>query len=135
LVMRGDSCTGKTQRAVALFGWQCTLRCNCQGVGEDLPSLRSFDEETHRAILFDEIDVQQVLKNRLLFQSPEVPYSLGQSRCGQHEYQVNVHAVAMILCTNVFDFSAGSSLSVADAQWLTANCMVAELPVDQKWYT
>ena len=135
LLLRGASRTGKTQKALSLFGYQCTLVVNCQGLGTHLPCLRSYDRAKHRAIVFDEIDESQVLANKLVFQAGPWPVHLSQSVCNQHSYSKWFYGCAMILCSNTFRMSAQDGLDdVAAIDWLQSNIVDAKLPEGRAWY-
>lgn len=136
LLLRGESRSGKTQRALSLFGSDCTLSVNCQGIAPALPCIKQFDRKKHAAILWDEIEETQVLNNKLVFQSGLQVVTLGQSACNAFAYDVMLHAVPMILCSNTFNFaySKGKPLQEEDAQWLRENVIEVELPKGVKWY-
>lgn len=136
LVMKGPSRTGKTQKALSLFGPSRTLSVNCQGISPHIPSIKAFDGTVYRAIFFDEIDERQVLNNKLVFQSPNVPVTLGQSACNAFSYQKYLFGVPLILCSNVFSFtgSGGKKLGDEDEQWLRHNLFFVELPEGVNWF-
>lgn len=134
LLLCGPTRTGKTQRAVALFGRARTLVVNCQGCGNYLPSLKAFRRTEHVAVVFDEISPGQVLANKVLFQSGPEAVTLGQSACNQHAYQFFGHGVAMIFCSNHFDPDS-EDLTVEDRGWLLENIVNASLPLNSTWYT
>ena len=134
LVLLGGTLQGKTSKGMSLFGSKKTLKLACgpcpHGV---LPSLGSLDRNTTKAILFDEIRVDQVLTFRELFQANQYWQQLGTSPCNPYAYTVWVYHIAMILCTNEFDLE-DESLSEADRQWLTGNTIMVQLPEKDKWY-
>lgn len=136
LLLRGESRSGKTQRALSLFGSERTLSVNCQGVSPGLPSIRSFTPSRYEAILWDECTEQQVLHNKLCFQSGLQIVTLGQSACNAFAYDVLLHAVPMLLCSNTFSMthSGGEPLPDEDAQWLRENVIEVRLEPGQKWY-
>lgn len=136
LLLRGTSRSGKTAKACSLFGPMFTLVANCQGMSPDLPSIADFSRSTHHAIVWDEIDHWQILNNKKAFQAGVDPVTLGQSKCNAHAYRRWLHAVPMILCSNVFAWpeDADCDLSTEDADWLVKNIIVAPLPASQKWY-
>jgi len=135
LLLRGASRCGKTQKAISLFGVDSTLVVNCQGLGNSLPSLQEYDRMRHAAILFDEINEQQVLCNKVVLQAGPVPVALSQSACNQHRYERWLYQVACILCANEFKMSVQEGLeSEEQADWLQSNLMVAELPPGERWY-
>ena len=134
LVLLGGTLQGKTSKGMSLFGSKKTLKLACgpcpHGV---LPSLGSLDRNTTKAILFDEIRVDQVLTFRELFQANQYWQQLGTSPCNPYAYTVWVYHIAMILCTNEFDLE-DESLSEADRQWLTGNAIIVQIPEKDKWY-
>lgn len=136
LLLRGESRSGKSQRALQLFGSDATLAVNCQGVSPGLPSIRSFNRSKHAAILWDEIDEQQVLQNKLCFQSGMQIVTLGQSACNAFAYEVLLHAVPMILCSNTFCMQVrnGKPLPEEDVQWLAENVIEVRLGPGEKWF-
>lgn len=136
LLLRGESRAGKTQRALSLFGSECTLSVNCQGVSPGLPCIKTFTKSRYAAILWDEIDEQQVLQNKLCFQSGLQVVTLGQSACNAFAYDVLLHAVPMLLCSNTFSMttSRGKDLPPEDAQWLAMNIIEVRLAEGEKWY-
>ena len=135
LLLRGASRTGKTQKALSFFGYQRTLVVNCQGLGTNLPCLRSYDRSKHRAIVFDEIDEGQVLANKLVFQAGPWLVKLSQSVCNQHSYSKWFYGCAMILCSNTFRMSSVDGLhDVAAIDWLQTNIVDAQLPDGCTWF-
>lgn len=136
LLLRGESRSGKTQRALSLFGSDSTLAVNCQGVSPGLPCIKAFQRHRHAAILWDEVDEQQVLQNKLCFQSGLQIVTLGQSACNAFAYDVMLHAVPMLLCSNTFSMttSGGKPLPKEDVQWLAENVIEVKLAPGEKWY-
>jgi len=138
LLLRGESCTGKTAYGLSLFGWHSTLVVNCQGCSPDLPSIEAFDNQVHSAILWDEIDEQQVLNNKMVFQAPAEPVTLGQSKWNQFGDVKLLHGVAMILCSNTFDYPRGDStcskLNAMDRNWITSNIYEVRLGEGEVWW-
>lgn len=136
LLLRGSSCSGKTQKARSLFGSTASLLLNCQGMSPDLPSIEGFNRSQHQAIVWDEIDHKQVLGNKVAFQSGVDPVTLGQSKCNQHAYRRWLHGTPMILCSNVFQWpeDEGHTLSKADADWILANVIMVPVPKGKAWY-
>ena len=135
LLLRGASQAGKTQKAFSLFGYSRTLVVNCQGLGTALPSLREYMRADYNCIIFDEIDEQQVLANKLVFQCGPWPVELSQSVCNQHSYRRWFYNCAMILCSNTFRMTQEEGLEcLAAIDWLQANIKDARLPDGQRWY-
>ena len=135
LVLRGPTQLGKTSYAESIFGEAATLTVQCQGLGNDLPSLREFCRDTHKCIVFDEVDVQQILGNKALFQAGKNVLELSQSKCGGFRYSVWPYQTALICCSNNFPVSEKEGLKdVADINWIKGNTTVVELAADQTWF-
>ena len=136
LLLRGPTRSGKSRKGASLWGENRTLVVNCQGMSPALPSIKLFDSSTHEAILWDEISEQQVLHNKLVFQSGTDDVVLGQSACNAWAYSKNLFRVPMILCSNTFSFTASGSkpLPAEDVDWLTHNVIDAKLENDQPWF-
>lgn len=136
LLLQGQSQSGKTRKAISLFGHARTLIVNCQGLKEHLPSLRDFDSERHSCILFDEVSSRQVLANKMVFQGGVDPVTLSQSACNAHSYDVWLHGVPMVLCSNDFQMEdrLGQPMSEDELDWLCANIVDASLPSGVTWF-
>ena len=134
LLLRCVSQSGKSQKGTSLFGYAHTLTVNCQGLGDNLPSLRAFIKGEHLCILFDEITERQVLANKLLFQAGPWRITLGQSACNQHAYTKHFYGVALICCSNTFKMPPDRDLSAEDADWLKKNIITASPPEGEKWH-
>ena len=134
LLLRGKSRSGKSQKALSLFGYTRTLLVNCQGLESALPSLRAYDRVKHDAIVFDEVDERQILANKLVFQCGPWPVELSQSVCSQHCYTRWFHGCAMILCSNTFRMTQQEGLGAEAEDWLTSNVIDARLGADEVWY-
>ena len=135
LLLRGKTRSGKSQKGLSLFGYKRTLVVNCQGLGSSLPSLRGYCHTSVDAIVFDEIDEQQVLANKMVFQCGPWPVELSQSVCGQHAYKRWFYGCAMILCSNTFRMRRKDGLkSKASEDWLVGNIIDARLADGEVWY-
>ena len=86
-----------------------------------------------KAILFDEIRLDQELTIWELFQANQYPQHLGTSACNMYAYSVWVYHIAMILCENKFDVE-DPKLSEGDRSWLKKNAIVVEIPSEDTWY-
>ena len=93
LLLRGESRAGKTAFAVNIFGYERSLVVNCQGCSPDLPSVEDLDRDYHVAIVWDEIEEQQVLNNKQVFKAPAHIVTLGQSKCNQFAYSKLLHGI------------------------------------------
>lgn len=134
LLLRGKSKSGKSQKALSLFGYKKTLLVNCQGLDTGLPSLRPFLHAHHQAIVFDEISEQQVLHNKMVFQCGPWPVQLSQSVCNQHAYERWFYGCALILCSNKFAMSKAEGLDEEEEDWLRSNVVDCWLPAGEAWY-
>ena len=133
LVLLGATQEGKSMKAISLFKNKHTLKVSCQGLPYGvLPGLGAFDRAVHKAIVWDEIRMDQVLRNREIFQSNQFTQTLQQSVCNQHAFDVWLYHTAQILCTN--NFNVEGVANPADKEWLTKNMWVVKLGPDQKWY-
>ena len=131
----GGSQTGKSCKALSLYGPDATLKVSCQGLPKGvIPSLARFDRRTHKCICWDEVRADQVLGNKEVFQSGPWIVSLGQSVCNQHAYDVWLYHVAHVLCSNFFQMTVEQGASEEDAEWLDKNIYVATLPKGERWY-
>ena len=134
LVLVGATQQGKTAKGMSLRGWARMLKVSCANCGEGvLPSLAGFNWHQHDAILIDEARIDQVLKNRELFQSNEHLQTLGQSICNPFAYSVYVYHKAMTSCCNNFDVE-DEKFSEPDREWLVENTIMVELPKKERWY-
>jgi hypothetical protein len=137
LLMTGGTQTGKSWKALSLWGVGRTLKVNCQGLApHTLPSIAEFDRSKHCAILFDEIRTDQVLGNKEVFQAGAFTVSLAQSNCNVFCYQLWLYQVAFILCSNAFPMSNadGAKLTDEEGDWLRSNIDDVHLPSGQKWF-
>ena len=108
LLLRGRSRAGKTVFARKLFGDSATIVVNCQGLQHNVPSLRHFERNKHKAIVFDEVTHEQILMNKALFQAGVDAVELSQSNCGGFRYSIWPYQVAMICCSNWFPLTKTS---------------------------
>lgn len=100
LIYDGMSHTGKSERAIAWWGWNLTRVCNCHKVTS--PNLRNWLNGKEKAIVFEECDWRLVAENKLLFQATTRPVTLSQSQCNESAYDVWVHGTPMICTSNDF---------------------------------
>lgn len=136
LLFIGASCSGKTRKAISLYGHANTLVVNCQGLGSNLPSLRAFRRSEHLCIVFDEISSAQVLANKMVFQAGVDELTLAQSQCNAHAYTVWLYGVPMVLCSNDFQLQSTPKAKMADEDvaYLAKNIINASLPPGELWY-
>ena len=119
LVLDGPSRTGKTQFAKSLRGAQRTLEVNCASARCE-PDLRRFVYGVHEAILFDECHVSMVLCCKKLFQAPPAMVQLASSATNCFSYQICVHRVLLIVCSNGWQRELQDQVP-EDREWLEAN--------------
>ena len=136
LLLVGSTSSGKSRKACSIYGHTSTLVVNCQGLGSNLPSLRSFRRSDHRCIVFDEVCSAQVLANKLVFQAGTDELTLSQSVCNVAAYQVWLFGVPMILCSNHFQMKSqqGAPMAPEDEEYLAKNILDGSLPPGEKWF-
>lgn len=137
LLLQGRTQSGKTRKAISIFGHARTLVVNCQGLGVHLPSLKEYSAVKHSCIVFDEVSSQQVLANKLVFQAGVDAVTLGQSACNAHAYQLWLFGVPMILCSNDFQMRSRekSVMSAEDEEYLASNVIDGSLKPGEVWYS
>lgn len=121
LVLEGESGLGKTLFAVGLAGPDRTLQINCAATRSE-PDLRDFVPGRHRAIVFDEARPSMVICQKRLFQAPTAPVQMANSTTNCFGYQVSVHGVLLIVCSNSWTAEL-LQLAVDEQQWLRANAV------------
>ncbi|CAE7545655.1 unnamed protein product [Symbiodinium sp. CCMP2592] len=92
LVLDGPTKLGKTTSSLA--GPEHTLELNCASSME--PNLRDFNNDVHRAIVFDEASCAMVLRHKKLFQGGVQPLELASSNTNCYSYKVWVYGTMMI---------------------------------------
>ena len=96
----------------------------CQGLEDNLPSLRHLERSEHKCIVFDEIHHSAVLNNKALFQAGKNILELAQSKCGGFRYSVFPYQIALICCSNRFATTKAEGLeSDEDEDWIKKNCV------------
>ena len=66
----GSSQSGKSCKALSLYGPDATLKVSCQGLPPGvIPSIVRFNKQVHKCICWDEIRADRVLGNKEVFQS------------------------------------------------------------------
>ena len=124
LVLTGPSQTGKTQFALSLGTESTAMQLNMATAPE--ADLRKFDHRIHRVLVFDEISPAQVLKQKLMFQAPLNVVTLGSSNTNCYAYEVWLHNVKMVLCSNKWREQV-AVLDAADQEWLASNSVVIDV--------
>lgn len=127
LVYNGPTRLGKTERAAHWFGSTETLVLNCQGV--TTPCLREMHTGAWRAVVYDESDWRLPASQRALLQSAPRPITLGQSNCNEAVYNVVMHGVPQIICSNEFWKGCGAE-DMEARLWIQGNAWI--LNIDQK---
>jgi len=122
LVLVGDSCLGKTQYAMHLYGTTVTYYANCQNASE--PNLSKFVRGEHKAIVLDEVTPEMVVKNKAMFQCNAEGVNLQESRCQQFSLWRFLYAVPLIVCTNSWEIM---KMPHEDSSWLQANSVLLRL--------
>lgn len=135
LAVVGSSEAGKTSYGMSILGAERSLKVGCGSCPTGvLPSLSQFDRTKHKAIVFDECTVQQILTNREFFQSSQYPQTMSQSVCNQHSYEIWVYMTAMIVCCNDLATTVDQGLSESEADWMQTNVTLVRLPHGEKWF-
>ena len=122
LVLVGESCTGKTQFAMALFGRETTYYINVQSADE--PNLKDFVRHEHTAILMDEASPKFVVRHKALFQANVEGVQLQESKCQQYSTWRFLYGTPIIICTNRFNIL---EVSPEDRLWLQSNMMLLNI--------
>ena len=124
LVLTGPSRTGKTRYACSLAPEGQVLELNMATAPE--ADLRGFDPTVHTLVVMDEISPSQALRQKKLYQSPPCPIQVGSSATNCHSYEVWVHQVRFVLCSNKWrEELAGHEPE--DRKWLEANTVVIDV--------
>ena len=136
LLLVGRSQTGKTSKALSLFGHAHALLVSCHGLGTALPSLSEFSRSTHRCIVFDEVSSAQVLANKLVFQAGADPLSVARHPCRSLSDSVCLYGVPMVLCSNVFLLrgTVAAPMAVEDEEYIAQNIINCTLAPDELWF-
>ncbi|CAE7567937.1 unnamed protein product, partial [Symbiodinium sp. CCMP2592] len=98
LVLDGPTKLGKTTSSLA--GPEHTLELNCASSME--PNLRDFNNDVHRAIVFDEASCAMVLRHKKLFQGGVQPLELASSNTNCYSYKGWVYGTMMIVTSNTW---------------------------------
>jgi hypothetical protein len=135
LLLVGGTQQGKTSKALSIFGGTVSLKVNCQGLPVGvIPSIRDFDRDQHKCIVWDECRYDQVLGNKEVMMSPANPIVLQQSQCNQHSFTKWLYMTAHILCSNHFPTTVAEGLSADQADWLSGNLFIAQQPPGVAWF-
>ena len=118
LVLDGPSRMGKTAFACSLVGRGESLEVNCAGVAD--PPLRAFSRSKHQLILFDEAGTHMVLKNRRLFQAPNIAVTVGSSPTNALAYDLYLNDTLLVVASNNWEKEL-AALPPRERAWLEAN--------------
>ena len=125
LVLEGPSGVGKTEYCRAMFGPRCMLELNAAGL-EKPPSLRGFQWEQHKLVLFDEASVKMVLGSRKLFQAPACWVDLGHSPTGRDVYRVFMADAVIVVASNKWSHEV-HGLNGSDREWIQSNQVLVNI--------
>ena len=134
LLLRGDTRSGKTQKACSLYGLTRTLVVNAEGLGKNLPPLSHLDRSETDCVVLHEGSHLQVLHNKLFFQAGAHPVKLWQSPCNQCSHSCFIYKFPMIITSSFFPMSVEEGVSQEEADWLQANIIDVPVPVGGKWW-
>ena len=119
LVLRGVSRSGKSTLAKslgALFGFKPPFIQTVQSA--TAPDLKSFSEEQHGYIVFDNVNHQDfVLTQRALFQANNDIHTLADSRTGIYAYSVWLWRTPIVVTVDM------SAKWDPQELWIQANCL------------
>ena len=73
----------------------------------------------YKAVLFDEADWRLIASNKKLFQASVAPVQLGQSNCNRDAYEIFVHNMPIMICSNAFWKDCDD---VEITEWIRQNC-------------
>ena len=137
LLLLGDTRAGKTARASDNQPLRETMLVNCQGLeGGALPDISRAHVEGKTTVIWEEITVQQVIRNKRVFQSAPNITQLGDSACHVATYHVLPAKLRHILCTNDFPMTQQEckELTPANEEYLQKNFFVPLLPDGVVWW-
>ena len=125
LVLAGPSRLGKTvfARSLVPAGLE-VLEVNCAAGKE--PDVRAYRLKRHGLILFDEIEANQVVAQRKMFQACAAPVQLGCSATNCHSYEVFLWQKRLVLASNNWHTSV-EALASDDREWIHANAMILDV--------
>ena len=129
LIYNGPTRLGKTERAAHWFGGSETMVLNCQNV--TTPCLRDMQTGAYRAVVYDEGDWRLPASQRALFQSAARPVTLGQSQCNESAYNVVMHGVPQIICSNDFWKGCGPE-DMESRLWIEGNSFFVDI-LEKTW--
>ena len=133
LALVGEAMLGKTFKCVSFFGNSNTARVHCAGCPPGMLPAVDLDGR-HAAVLWDDIRVDQLLHNRVVFASgrPSLPVSEVFASHGNH--QVEQPPLAMMLCCNFLPMTVSERLSAEEALWMHHNVWKVTLDAGTRWW-
>ena len=121
LVLEGPSRVGKSAFARALCPPGKSVYEVNAAAGTDL-DFRGFLYGRDGLVLVDEVVPAQVVKERKLFQASPSVVQLGCSATNMHSYNVFLHGVRIVLCSNEWSSSL-RDVTAESRDWLAKNCV------------
>ena len=120
LVLDGDSGLGKTVCAQTLAtSTEHFLEVNCATCAE--PPLRDYNCNQHEVVFFDEVKPQMVIKQKRLYQAPNVFITLGCSPTNKDTYKVYMYGTKIVLASNTWEHDVNHLENPQDRDWLRKN--------------
>jgi hypothetical protein len=133
LALVGEAMLGKTFKCVSFFGNSQTMRVHCgtfpKGV---LPAVDLHGR--HAAVLWEDIRVDQLLHNRMVFTSGRVSSPDSQVFASRGNHQVEQPPLAMMCCCNSLPMTVSEGLSAEEALWMHHNVWKVTLDAGTRWW-
>ena len=133
LALVGGGMLGKTFKCMSFFGNSRTVRVHCHNSPKGvLPGVHL--DGRHAAVVWEDIRVDQLLHNRVVFASgrPSLPVSQVFASHGNHH--VDQPPVAMMLCSNFLPMTVSEGLSAEEALWMHHNVWKVTLNGGDRWW-
>ena len=118
LVLDGPSRMGKTRYAEGLVADGRAVVVDCAGAVT--PDLSGFNRQKHDLVLFDELSVEAVIKNKKLFQSSLDSVCLGTSQTNVNILRLWMWRIRLVVASNCWKAEA-AKVQNADGAWLKTN--------------
>jgi hypothetical protein len=133
LAFIGGALLGKACKGLSIFGESKTLTVHCAGHPTGVLPAVDLDGR-HAAVLWEDIRVDQLLHNRVVFASgrPSLPVSEVFASHGNH--QVDQPPLAMMLCSNFLPMTVSEGLSAEEALWMHHNVWKVTLDAGTRWW-
>lgn len=120
LVLDGASKRGKTEFAKSLVPEGEGLEVNCSNAKEEPPLQGLYKPTQHTLILFDECSADLMIKNKRLFQGPNVRVTMGSTQSNRFTYQAWVFRKRMVIGSNHWKKQL-KNLEKKDREWIRDN--------------